>query len=395
MATPDSRRQKVEALIRELQVQAQPGEQVVSDEDYIKWLDYIYRRYVEASGYKSGIKGAVSSLIGQADYDEDLHKQFAFAMMGSIGNDPAELRVREWVGNRFGEEVFTDYGQPAPVSQAGMPPQEIELQDYGDTFTAKNIKMTDLPDMSQRIDAKASADFSNYNAGKNMMVDYWKDKSSWYKSRGAYAKIATDRELTRLSSQYDIEKTIGSYNKPYINYLQDYAKGTVKPWNDAMWGAALDSISNNKGFKNMINADPDIVQQLSQMGIEQNVPIQELKDNLNLANSIISDYNDVVGWIVGKESGRWGAGQKRNRAYENQLRSNVNSFLIENMGQDMNMLSGPNAVPGTSAVIGRKLFNEWKDRGFNWTERKSEAQKFQEEKMLEQGFKLEPVGRQQ
>ena len=245
MATPDSRRQKVEALIRELQVQAQPGEQVVSDEDYIKWLDYIYRRYVEASGYKSGIKGAVSSLIGQADYDEDLHKQFAFAMMGSIGNDPAELRVREWVGNRFGEEVFTDYGQPAPVSQAGMPPQEIELQDYGDTFTAKNIKMTDLPDMSQRIDAKASADFSNYNAGKNMMVDYWKDKSSWYKSRGAYAKIATDRELTRLSSQYDIEKTIGSYNKPYINYLQDYAKGTVKPWNDAMWGAALDSISNN------------------------------------------------------------------------------------------------------------------------------------------------------
>ena len=395
MATPDSRRQKVEALIRELQVQAQPGEQVVSDEDYIKWLDYIYRRYVEASGYKSGIKGAVSSLIGQADYDEDLHKQFAFAMMGSIGNDPAELRVREWVGNRFGEEVFTDYGQPAPVSQAGMPPQEIELQDYGDTFTAKNIKMTDLPDMSQRIDAKASADFSNYNAGKNMMVDYWKDKSSWYKSRGAYAKIATDRELTRLSSQYDIEKTIGSYNKPYINYLQDYAKGTVKPWNDAMWGAALDSISKNPGFKNMINADPDIVQQLSQMGIEQNVPIQELKDNLNLANSIISDYNDVIGWIVGKESGRWGEGQKRNRAYENQLRSNVNSFLIENMGQDMNMLSGPNAVPGTSAVIGRKLFNEWKDRGFNWTERKSEAQKFQEEKMLEQGFKLEPVGRQQ
>ena len=64
------------------------------------------------------------------------------------------------------------------------------------------------------------------------------------------------------------------------------------------------------------------------------------------------------------------------------------------MGKDMNMLSGPNAVPGTGAVIGRKLFNEWKDRGFNWTERKSEAQKFQEEKMLNQGFKLEPAGRQ-
>ena len=154
MATPDSRRQKVQDLIRELQVQAQPCEQPVSDEDYIKWLDYLYRRYVEASGYKSGIK----------DAGLDLHKQFAFSMMSSIGNDPAELRVREWVGNRFGEEVFTDYGQPAPVSQVGMPPQEIELQDYGDTFTAKNIKMTDLPDMSQRIDAKASADFSTYNA---------------------------------------------------------------------------------------------------------------------------------------------------------------------------------------------------------------------------------------
>ena len=52
MTTPDSRRQKVQDLIRELQVQAQPGEQPVSDEDYIKWLDYLYRRYVEASGYK-------------------------------------------------------------------------------------------------------------------------------------------------------------------------------------------------------------------------------------------------------------------------------------------------------------------------------------------------------
>ena len=201
MTTPDSRRQKVQSLIQELQVQAQPGEQVVSDEDYIKWLDYIYRRYVEASGYKSGIKGAVSSLIGQADYDEDLHKQFAFAMMGSIGNDPAELRVREWVGNRFGEEVFTDYGQPAPVSQAGMPPQEIELQDYGDTFTAKNIKMTDLPDMSQRIDAKASADFSTYNAGKNMMADYWKDKWNTQAGSGKVDEFIKNNQERNLALQ--------------------------------------------------------------------------------------------------------------------------------------------------------------------------------------------------
>lgn len=390
MTTPDSRRQKVQDLIRELQVQAQPDEQPVSDDDYIKWLDYIYRRYVEASGYKSGIKGAALSLIGRADYDEGLHKDFAFAMMGSVGNDPADLRVRDWVTDRFGEDMFADYGAERPAPAVGMPPEEVEFMDYADTFTAKNVKV-DLPDM---IDADASVGFSSYNAGKNRMTDYWKDKSPWYRSRGALAKRVVDREESRLKNQYDIEKTIGSYNKPYINYLDDFSKGKVKPWNNAMWGAALDSISKNKGFKNMINADPDIVKQLSRMGIEQNVPIQELKDNLNLANSIISDYNDVVGWIVGKESGRWGAGQKRNRAYENQLRSNVNSFLIENMGQDMNMLSGPNSVPGTSAVIGRKLFNEWKDRGFNWTERKSEAQKFQEKKMLEQGFKLEPAGRQ-
>ena len=83
------------------------------------------------------------------------------------------------------------------------------------------------------------------------------------------------------------------------------------------------------------------------------------------------------------------------QSYENILRTDLRNFMMENMGKDMNMLSGPNAVPGTGAVIGRKLFNEWKDRGFNWTERKSEAQKFQEEKMLEQGFKLEPAGRQQ
>ena len=390
MTTPDSRRQKVQDLIRELQVQAQPGEQPVSDEDYIKWLDYLYRRYVEASGYKSGIKGKALSLIGQADYDEDLHKQFAFAMMGSVGNNPADMPVRDWVTDRFGEDTFADYGEPAPVSAPSMPPEEIEFQDYEDTFTAKNIK-TDLPSM---IDAKASADFSTYNAGKNMMTDYWKDKSAWYKSLGATEKRITDREESRLKNQYDIEKTIGSYNRPYINYLSDFSKGKVKPWNNAMWGAALDAISNNKGFKDMINADPDIVQQLSQMGVEENVPMQELKDNLNLANSIISDYNDVVGWIVGKESSQWGYGSRANRMRENQLRSNVKNFMIENMGQDMNMLSGPNAVPGTSAVIGRKLFNEWKDRGFNWQERKSEAQKFQEEKMIRQGFKLQPTGRQ-
>ena len=390
MTTPDSRRQKVQDLIRELQVQAQPGEQPVSDEDYIKWLDYLYRRYVEASGYKSGIKGKALSLIGQADYDEDLHKQFAFAMMGSVGNNPADMPIRDWVTDRFGEDTFADYGEPAPVSAPSMSPEEVEFMDYEDTFTAKNIK-TDLPSM---IDAKASADFSTYNAGKNMMSDYWKDKSAWYKSLGATEKRITDREESRLKSQYDIEKTIGSYNRPYINYLNDFSKGTVKPWNDAMWGAALDSISNHKGFKDMINADPDIVQQLSKMGVEENVPMQELKDNLNLANSIISDYNDVVGWIVGKESAKWGYGSRANRMRENQLRSNVKNFMIENMGQDMNMLSGPNAVPGTSAVIGRKLFNEWKDRGFNWQERKSEAQKFQEEKMIRQGFKLQPTGRQ-
>ena len=280
MTTPDSRRQKVQDLIRELQVQAQPGAQVVSDEDYIKCLDYIYRRYVEASGYKSGIKGAVSSLIGRADYDKDLHKQFAFAMMGSIGTEPTDMRVREWVGNRFGEEVFEGYGQPAPVSQAGMPPQEVELQDYGDTFTAKNIKMTDLPDM---LDHDFAKNASTYNAGKNMMSDYWRDKSEWYKGQGSAGKRITDRNENRLKNHYVIEKTIGSYNKPYINYLQDYSKGKVKPWNNAMWGAALDSISKNKGFKDMINADPNIVKQVSQLGIEQNIPTQELKDNLNLA----------------------------------------------------------------------------------------------------------------
>ena len=380
MTTPDSRRQKVQDLIRELQVQAQPGEQVVSDEDYIKWLDYLYRRYVEASGYKSGIK----------DAGLDLHKQFAFSMMRSVGNDPADMRIREWVGNRFGEEVFADYGQPTPESAKSMPPEEVELMDYGDAFTAKDVK-ADLPDM---LDPEFAKNASTYNAGKNMMSDYWRDKSAWYKSLGATEKRITDREESRLKSQYDIEKTIGSYNRPYINYLNDFSKGKVKPWNNAMWGAALDSISNNKGFKNMINADPNIVQQLSKMGVEENVSMQELKDNLNLANSIISDYNDVVGWIVGKESAKWGYGSRANTMRENQLRSNVRNFMMENMGQDMNMLSGPNAVPGTSAVIGRKLFNEWKDRGFNWTERKSEAQKFQEEKMLNQGFKLEPAGRQ-
>lgn len=390
MTTPDSRRQKVQDLIRELQVQAQPGEQPVSDEDYIKWLDYLYRRYVEASGYKSGIKGKALSLIGQADYDEDLHKQFAFAMMGSVGNNPADMPIRDWVTDRFGEDTFADYGEPAPVSAPSMPPEEVEFMDYEDTFTAKDVK-ADLPDM---LDPEFAKNASTYNAGKNMMSDYWRDKSAWYKSLGATEKRITDREESRLKSQYDIEKTIGSYNRPYINYLNDFSKGKVKPWNNAMWGAALDSISNNKGFKNMINADPNIVQQLSKMGVEENVSMQELKDNLNLANSIISDYNDVVGWIVGKESAKWGYGSRANTMRENQLRSNVRNFMMENMGQDMNMLSGPNAVPGTSAVIGRKLFNEWKDRGFNWQERKSEAQKFQEEKMIRQGFKLQPTGRQ-
>ena len=391
MTTPDSRRQKVQDLIRELQVQAQPGEQPVSDEDYIKWLDYLYRRYVEASGYKSGIKGKALSLIGQADYDEDLHKQFAFAMMGSVGNNPADMPIRDWVTDRFGEDTFADYGEPAPVSAPSMPPEEVEFMDYEDTFTAKDVK-ADLPDM---LDPEFAKNASTYNAGKNMMTDYWRDKSAWYRSLGSSQKAMADRSESRLSSQYDIEKTIGSYNKPYINYLQDFSKGKVKEWNNDMWGAALSSISNNKGFKNMINADPNIVKELSRMGTEENVSIQELKDNLNLANSIISDYNDVVGWIVGKESSKWGGGRQMYQSYENILRTDLRNFMMENMGKDMNMLSGPNAVPGTGAVIGRKLFNEWKDRGFNWTERKSEAQKFQEEKMLEQGFKLEPVGRQQ
>ena len=390
MTTPDSRRQKVQDLIRELQVQAQPGEQPVSDEDYIKWLDYLYRRYVEASGYKSGIKGKALSLIGQADYDEDLHKQFAFAMMGSVGNNPADMPIRDWVTDRFGEDTFADYGEPAPVSAKSMPPEEVELMDYGDAFTAKDVK-ADLPDM---LDPEFAKNASTYNAGKNMMTDYWRDKSAWYRSLGSSQKAMADRSESRLSSQYDIEKTIGSYNKPYINYLQDFSKGKVKEWNNDMWGAALSSISNNKGFKNMINADPNIVKELSRMGTEENVSIQELKDNLNLANSIISDYNDVVGWIVGKESSKWGGGRQMYQSYENILRTDLRNFMMENMGKDMNMLSGPNAVPGTGAVIGRKLFNEWKDRGFNWTERKSEAQKFQEEKMLNQGFKLEPAGRQ-
>jgi hypothetical protein len=298
------------------------------------------------------------------------------------------------------EEMLDDYftslslqKKPKQVPGVGEQPQAPAPGGYynpNDLFSSTEWHHD--VDLSDTLVDDFKENASSYNEGKVKQADYFYANNPAYNLMGNTAKGIFKNRENRLRYQYDLEKELGSYKNPYINYIEDYMKGTVKPWSNEQWGVAMQNITGTANLNTWTTPDEKI-QQASEKSIEGGWTTEQTRDYLKLSNALIHNEDTVKNWILNKEL----AGiDPTVRAYRQPaLIKELDNFIMQNMGAEKEQTLNPMTrdLAGTASQnIGRKLFKEWQDRSWNWSTGKSKTIHDEEERLKKQGYKLETTG---
>ena len=272
--------------------------------------------------------------------------------------------------------TFNQY-EPGRIPTMGetvavMATPEGSRYDPVELFGEKNLQL-DYPDVLDKDFHKKIAEFED---GKAAQLDYFKGNDPMYKLLGSGAQQVFNQTETRLRDQYDLERALGTYKDPYVNYLQDYGSGKVKPWSEQQWGVAMTNIQGLEGFGNWMGdrQGPDSV-----FRTEETQTTEEAKNLLKLQHAIIGNRDQVLGWILNKEMAQLDPSIRHYK--QPALLKDLNNFIMQNMGKELSILADPAEQQnweGASKTIGRKTFKEWQDRSFNWTQTVNPETRFKE-----------------
>ena len=286
---------------------------------------------------------------------------------------------KQWGGYVLPESVpgvGEHAGVPVPKGYGTKEERFLEKGTYG-------VKPPENLQFPKAYDEEFVEKASDFALGKIMQsTDYYEQDRSYSMMGKDTQKHLQSVEKGRLSNQYDLEKALGSYNDSYYQYIQDYVAGKVKPWSDQQWGVAMQNIQNVEGFGNYMTPE-DVGVEAGRTGMTT----EKMNKALDLTHAVIQDESQVVNMIANKEFA--GVDEYTRSIYQPVLIKELRQFIGENMGKHRLAVADPSEDSASQRkIMGQLLFNEWKDRKFNWKKEKSPELAEMQKQMTQQGFKL-------
>lgn len=257
---------------------------------------------------------------------------------------------------------------------------------------------TNMPDpLAKRDDYMEQ--LSQFEQGKKEQLEYLKRNDATYQLLGKTQKRIFENTEERLRRQYDIEMAMKSYDGTYLNYLQDYTAGKVKPWSDKQWDVTIQSVLNSDVFNEWFNEislkgiDPAKQQAIEGVSKEITPTEKDYREAGQLGFSVIANPQYVKQWIIQKQT----AGMDPSiRSYMiPAIEKDLNDFELENFAEDKLMYQQANSGILDSSLkntanknMAIKYMKEWQDRNFNWMSGKSSTAMDEEKKLKKAGFVL-------